>query len=43
MCHHRIRLAPLIDDLNQAIILFVETVDNEGVELRVRERLSNGF
>jgi hypothetical protein len=42
MCHHRIGVAPLIDDLNQAIILFVKTVDDEGVELRVRERLSNG-
>jgi hypothetical protein len=33
---------PLIDDLNQAIIFFIKTIDNEGVELGVRKRLSNG-
>jgi hypothetical protein len=41
MCHHGIGVPPLIDDLNQAIILFVKTIDDEGVELGVREWLSN--
>ena len=42
MCHHGSRVALLVDDLNQGIILLVEPVDNEGVELGVGERLSNG-
>ena len=42
MCHHGSRVAPLVDDLNQSIIIVVEPVDDEGVELGVRERLSNG-
>ena len=42
MGHHRIGVAPLIDDLNQSIILLMEAIDDEGVELGVGERLSNG-
>ena len=42
MWHHASRVAPLVDDLNQSIILVVEPIDDEGVELGVRERLSNG-
>jgi hypothetical protein len=40
--HHGSRVTPLIDDLDQAIILLVEAVDNEGVEIGVDERVSNG-
>ena len=39
---HGSRVAPLFDDLDQAIILLVKSVDDEGVELGVSERLSNG-
>ena len=42
MCHHGSRVAPLVDDLNQSIILVVEPIDDEGVELGFREQLSNG-
>jgi hypothetical protein len=40
--HHGSQVAPLINDLNQTIVLLVEAVDDEGVELGVGERLSNG-
>ena len=42
MRHHGRRVAPLVDDLDQTIILLVEAVDDERVELGVGERLSNG-
>ena len=42
ICLHGSRVAPLIDDPDQSIILLVEPVDDEGVELGVGERLSNG-
>jgi hypothetical protein len=42
MRHQRVGVGTLVDDLHQAVVVLVKTIDDVGVELRVGERLTNG-
>jgi hypothetical protein len=42
MRHQRVGVGALVDDLNQAVVVLVKTIDDVGVELEVAERLANG-
>jgi hypothetical protein len=42
MHHQRVGVGALIDDLHQAVVVLVKTIDDVGVELGVGERLANG-
>jgi hypothetical protein len=42
MRHQRVGVGALVDDLHQAVVVLVKTIDDVGVELGVGERLANG-